>query len=152
MSQTSSFVKKLASNDKPTRDSALESLKNFLGSKKDLSLLDLKKIWKGLYFSMWYCDRSKAQERLAENLGKLYSETVSVLLFPQFVLAFFDIISIEWPNIDQWRVDKYYLLIRRILRHNFKFLKQNNWDEELVENWVNVLHQSVLSGEKNVSM
>ena len=37
---------------------------------------------------MWYCDRSKAQERLAENLGKLYSETVSVLLFPQFVLAF----------------------------------------------------------------
>ncbi|KGR08799.1 ribosomal RNA-processing protein 1 [Candida albicans P57072] len=152
MSQTSSFVKKLASNDKPTRDSALESLKNFLGSKKDLSLLDLKKIWKGLYFSMWYCDRSKAQERLAENLGKLYSETVSVSLFPQFVLAFFDIISIEWPNIDQWRVDKYYLLIRRILRHNFKFLKQNNWDEELVENWVNVLHQSVLSGEKNVSM
>ena len=77
--------------------------------------MDLKKIWKGLYFSMWYCDRSKAQERLAENLGKLYSETVSVLLFPQFVLAFFDIISIEWPNIDQWRVDKYYLLIRRIL-------------------------------------
>ncbi|CAX43168.1 ribosomal RNA-processing protein, putative [Candida dubliniensis CD36] len=152
MSQTSSFVKKLASNDKPTRDSALESLQNFLGSKKDLSLLDLKKIWKGLYFSMWYCDRSKAQERLAENLGKLYSETVSVSLFPQFVLAFFDIISIEWPNIDQWRVDKYYLLIRRILRHNFKFLKQNNWDDKLVENWVNVLHQSVLSGEKNVSM
>ena len=149
---SSTFVKKLASSDKKTRDAALESLQNFLLSKKDLSLLDLKKIWKGLYFSMWYCDRSKAQERLSENLGSLYSDCISSELFNVFTLAFWEIIIIEWKNLDQWRLDKFYLLIRRILRHNFKFLKKQNWDEKLVNEWVEVLNKSALSGADNVSM
>lgn len=149
---SSTFVKKLASSDKKTRDAALESLQNFLLSKKDLSLLDLKKIWKGLYFSMWYCDRSKAQERLSENLGSLYSDCISSELFNVFTLAFWEIIIIEWKNLDQWRLDKFYLLIRRILRHNFKFLKKQNWDEKLVNEWVEVLNKRALSGADNVSM
>ncbi|RCK64752.1 Ribosomal RNA-processing protein 1 [Candida viswanathii] len=149
---SSTFVKKLASSDKKTRDAALESLQNFLKTKKSLSLLDLKKIWKGLYYSMWYCDRSKAQERLSENLGKLYSECINAELFNEFTLAFWEILVIEWKNLDQWRLDKFYLLIRRILRHNLKFLKSQEWDEELVNAWIGVLEKSVLSGDDSVSM
>lgn len=149
---SSTFVKKLASSDKKTRDAALESLQNFLLTKKDLSLLDLKKIWKGLYFSMWYCDRSKAQERLSENLGKLYSDCISSELFNVFNLAFWEILIIEWKNLDQWRLDKFYLLARRILRHDLIFLKKQNWEEKLVTEWIDVLQKTVLSGEDSVSM
>ncbi|KAK6459694.1 putative ribosome biogenesis protein [Scheffersomyces xylosifermentans] len=152
MSQTSSFVKKLASNDRPTRDAALEALQRYLSSKssKKLSLLDMEKLWKGLYFSMWFCDRPKTQERLAENLGKLYSEVILKDEFSRFVESFWSIIILEWPSIDQWRIDKFYLLIRRVLRHNFKFLRAQNWDEKLLEQWLDVMNRTVLSGDKSI--
>jgi len=152
MSQASSFVKKLASNDRPTRDAALEALQRYLSSKssKKLSLLDMEKLWKGLYFSMWFCDRPKAQERLAENLGKLYSEVILKEEFSRFVESFWSIIILEWPSIDQWRIDKFYLLIRRVLRHNFKFLMAQNWDEKLLEQWLDVMNRTVLSGDKSI--
>ncbi|KAI5961581.1 uncharacterized protein KGF55_003898 [Candida pseudojiufengensis] len=158
MSSTSNFVKKLASNDKATRDSALESLKRYLHSKtssksNSLTLLDMEKLWKGLYYSMWFCDRAKAQERLAENLGQLYSNSVkSNESFILFAKAFNLIIIKEWPSIDQWRIDKYYLLIRRILRHNFKYLKQQEWESNLVEQWVSMMEETILSGESNVPL
>ena len=152
MSQASNFVKKLASNDKPTRDAALESLKKFLISKSSktfsISLLDAEKLWKGLYYSMWFCDRPKAQERLAENLGKLYLENInSNEVFLRFVEAFNLSMIKEWSSIDQWRIDKYYLLIRRVLRHNFKYLKLHQWDETLVNDWVDVMRRTILSGD-----
>ncbi|KAI5968891.1 hypothetical protein KGF57_000006 [Candida theae] len=163
MSQASNFVKKLASNDKPTRDAALESLKKFLISKSassssssktktfTISLLDAEKLWKGLYYSMWFCDRPKAQERLAENLGRLYSENIkSDDVFLRFVEAFNLIMTKQWSDIDQWRIDKYYLLIRRVLRHNFKYLKSHDWDEPLVRDWVDVMSRTLLSGDAKV--
>ncbi|ODV79336.1 Nop52-domain-containing protein [Suhomyces tanzawaensis NRRL Y-17324] len=156
MSQTSAFVKKLASNEKPTREAALESLKRYLTSKssKKLSLLDMEKLWKGLYYSMWFCDRSKAQERLAEGLGQLYSGVVSVDQFALFLEAFCAVIIKEWPAIDQWRIDKYYLLIRRVLRHSFKFIKQNNWGvatkKKVLDQFVSVLNKTILSGDMSV--
>lgn len=36
--------------DRKTRDKALESLTLFLRARRDLSLLELLKIWKGLFF------------------------------------------------------------------------------------------------------
>ncbi|WLF80056.1 hypothetical protein PVL30_003826 [Lodderomyces elongisporus] len=156
MSSTSAFVKKLASNDKPTRDAALEALRKYLASKtlksgNSLSLLDMEKLWRGLYFSMWFCDRPKAQERLAESLGQLYSENIkSVESFLLFTKAFNLIMIKEWASIDQWRIDKYYLLIRRVLRHNFQYLKKNQWDLELVKKWTQVMMETILSGGDKV--
>lgn len=149
---TSSFVKKLASNDRPTRDAALEALRKFLSSKstKSMSLLDMEKLWKGLYFSMWFCDRPKAQERLAENLGSLYSQVILKDDFAKFVEAFWSIMIKEWPSIDQWRIDKYYLLIRRVVRHNFQFMQSTEWDSEILQKWLDVMNRTVLSGDKSV--
>ncbi|KAK6205578.1 putative ribosome biogenesis protein [Scheffersomyces amazonensis] len=155
---SSAFVRKLASNDKKTRDGALESLRRYLASKSTskhnkISLLDYEKLWKGLYFSMWYCDRAPAQERLSESLGKLYSENINDHSnFNLFVKAFFQIMILQWPSIDQWRIDKYYLLIRRVLRHNFKYLKSQNWDNKLIQGWLLVLNEGILSGDKSIPM
>lgn len=45
--------------DRKVRDKALESLTLFLRARDDLSLLDLLKLWKGLFFCMSRdCDKS----------------------------------------------------------------------------------------------
>ncbi|CAK9438979.1 uncharacterized protein LODBEIA_P32030 [Lodderomyces beijingensis] len=155
MSSTSAFVKKLASNDRKTRNAALEALRRYLSSKtikpESLSLLEMEKLWRGLYFSMWFCDKAKAQERLAESLGRIYSDCIkSPQAFLQFVRAFNLIMIKEWSSIDQWRIDKYYLLIRRILRHNFRYLKSSGWDSDLVSKWTAVLSETILSGSDKV--
>lgn len=102
---------------------------------------------------MWFCDRPRAQERLAESLGSLYSEVILVEQFANFLEAFWTIIIKEWPNIDQWRIDKYYLLIRRVLRHSFKFLRIHKWgsEKDLLNQFVSVLEKTVLSGDKSIS-
>ncbi|CAI5758148.1 unnamed protein product [Candida verbasci] len=156
-STTSKFVKKLASNDKKTRDSAIANLKLYLGSKNNsskLSLFEFEKLWKGLYYSVWFCDRVKTQTKLCENLASIYSTTLLdnqdafLKLFKSFNL----IIIKEWPSIDQWRIDKFYMLIRRILRHNFKHLKAKEWDNKLIEQWLSVLNETLLSGDSKVPL
>lgn len=154
MSQTSEFVKQLASNQRPVREKALASLKKYLVSKSSskLSLLDMEKLWKGLYYSMWFCDRPKTQERLAEDLGSLFSQDITSLQFIKFTKSFWIIMIKEWPSIDQWRIDKYYLLIRRVLRHNFQYLLNNSWNNQLIDDFISCLDETVLSGDKSIPM
>lgn len=154
MSQTSGFVKKLAANDRKIRDAAFESLRKYLSSRSSskLTLLEMEKLWKGLYYSMWLCDRPRPQERLAESLAQLYSEVIPVAAFSDFTEAFWVIMIREWPNVDQWRVDKFYLLIRRILRHNFKRLKTEKWSSKAVDSFLSVYEKFPLSGDKSVSV
>lgn len=152
MSQTSKFVKKLASNDRATREATFKALSKYLSSRNaaKLDTLEMEKLWKGLYFSMWFCDRPGPQQRLAENLGLLYSGHIPVSAFPRFVEAFWVIMIREWPTIDQWRIDKYYLLIRRVVRHCFRQLKQQNWDSKLVQDYLEALEKHPLSGNQSV--
>lgn len=154
MSTTTSFVRKLASNDKLVREKSLEALKKFLKSRSSaqLSLLEMEKLWRGLYFLMWYCDKSGPQEALAEDLGSLYSETIALDRLSTFHEAFWAIMVKEWPGIDQWRMDKYYMLIRRILRHNLKRLQALNWDEDLVDSYLAVLEKYPLNGQQSMVM
>lgn len=154
MSQTSTFVKKLAANDRKTRDAAFESLSKYLSSRSSnkLTLLEMEKLWKGLYYSMWLCDRPRPQERLAESLAQLYSDVIPKASVGDFTEAFWVIMIREWPNIDQWRVDKFYLLIRRVLRHNFKRMKKEKWSPKSVETFLSVYEKLPLSGDKSISV
>lgn len=147
MSSTA-FVKRLASNDDKVRDQALESLKKFLGAKNltKLLLLEHDKLWRGLFFAMWYCDKPIPQQRLAEDLGQLFSEVVFKTSVMPFYHAFWDIMIKEWPLIDKWRVDKYLMLIRRVVRHMFKFLSKQSWNESLVKDYLKTVQDTVLLG------
>lgn len=150
--QTSTFVKKLASNDRKTREAAFEALGNYLKSRSSskLSLLEMEKLWKGLYFAMWFCDKAGPQEKLAQELANLFSDVIPAASYSTFHEAFWVILIKEWPSIDQWRIDKYYLTIRRILRQNFIRLQKNGWEEEEINEFLQVLEKHVLSGDKSV--
>ncbi|CAN3358960.1 ribosomal RNA-processing protein 1 [Diutina catenulata] len=150
---SSKFVKQLASNDTKSREKALSSLRKFLGAKQQskLPLLELEKLWRGLYFSMWYCDKPGPQQQLAEDLGKLYSESVHADAVIRFYEAFWVIMMKEWASIDKWRIDKYLMLIRRVVRHVFIFLNKQKWDDKFVQEFIAVNKRTVLSGAPQVA-
>ncbi|KAG7813603.1 hypothetical protein KL921_001149 [Ogataea angusta] len=151
--QTKTFVKKLASTDRKTRDHALETLKKFLGARADvrpLTLPEFEKLWKGLYYTMWFSDRPRPQQRLADDLARLFSECVSKEQFCVFVQAFWAVVCKEWPTLDQWRVDKFYLLMRYVVRECFVRLQKEEWDLELLERYIQSLEADVLSGRPAV--
>lgn len=49
----------------------------------------------------------------------------------------------EWNGIDRHRMDKFYLLCRRILAASFKYLKQIGYDQDILEQF-----NSIMSGTK----
>ncbi|ODV94425.1 hypothetical protein PACTADRAFT_51261, partial [Pachysolen tannophilus NRRL Y-2460] len=148
--QTSSFVKKLAANDRRTREAAIESLKNYLKNSKKLSDLDYQKLWKGLFYSMWFSDRPRPQQRLANNLGLLYYETIPLSKFISFLKAFYFVISKEWSGIDQWRIDKFYMLIRKVVYYSLKRLQKEQFDTNLMEEYIKALSEIPLNGSHKI--
>ena len=49
----------------------------------------------------------------------------------------------EWVGIDQWRMDKFMMLTRRVLRQAFNFLSKDNWEK--VNNMTEIFSSSVIS-------
>jgi ribosomal RNA-processing protein 1 len=88
--------------ERKEREKAVDSLRTFLGQDRDFTQLDFLKLWKGLYYCMWMCDRMRVQQRLADDLGDLVS-----VLRPKntilFIQAFWTTLSNQWPILDQHR-------------------------------------------------
>ncbi|GAO49338.1 Nop52-domain-containing protein [Saitoella complicata NRRL Y-17804] len=139
----SSFVKKLAANDRPTRDAAVASLSQFLSAKKDISKKDLLKLWKGLFYCFWMSDRPRTQQRLAEDLASLVAKVrrENAMLFLE---VFWETMCREWPGLDVLRMDKFYMLVRRFVAAAFKLLQSEKWNEGLVEEYIRILSEGSL--------
>jgi ribosomal RNA-processing protein 1 len=132
------FVKKLAANDRPTRDQALKALSQFLKTNKHLDALQLNKLWKGLFYSMWFSDRPRTQQNLANDLADLV-QVVSKQNVIVFITSFWTIMAREWDGIDQHRIDKFYLLIRRYHAATLRRLRDEHWDEKLLFGYKEVM-------------
>lgn len=158
--ETSTLVKQLASNSRITRENALNSLKKYLITRnlKTNKQSQFDKLWKGLYFAMWFSDKPRPQQILANELGELHllylndsDDQLSYKSFLKFSKSFWRVMCFEWYNIDHHRLDKFLLLVRRVLFNQLKFLKKNNWNELLVDLYIeNVLKQLPLSGDKKI--
>ncbi|KAL4816434.1 nucleolar protein,Nop52-domain-containing protein [Aspergillus spinulosporus] len=121
------FVRELASSDKKTRDKATDSLALFLQSKTDISLLELLKLWKGLFFCFYHSDRPLTQQALARNLSYTLVPSLPRTTVHRFLRAFWITIGREFHSIDRLRLDKYLLLIRLYVGVAFQiFLKTPN--------------------------
>ncbi|KAI1322043.1 nucleolar protein,Nop52-domain-containing protein [Xylariaceae sp. FL0255] len=111
------FIRNLASSDRKLRTSALESLRTFLSAAATshrLTPLDNLKLWKGLYYSLWMCDRPIPQQNLAAELAGLLDVLPDDAVGP-WLCAFWEILGREWTNIDVYRLEKFLLLVRRVL-------------------------------------
>ena len=169
--ETSTFVKQLSSVNRPVREKALEALRSFLLSDKikHSKQLQFDKLWKGLYYAMWFSDKPRPQQRLANKLGELFilyfdandneigkdgndvELTVNDKAFIKFSKAFWKILCIEWFNIDRYRLDKFLLLIRRVFFNQIKYLQLRQWNKPLVRKYIEkVLKSLPLSGDRKV--
>ncbi|KAL4894027.1 nucleolar protein,Nop52-domain-containing protein [Aspergillus ambiguus] len=110
--QKTPFVRELASSDKRIRDKATESLTMFLRSRTDLSLLELLKLWKGLFFCFYHSDRPLTQQALARNLSYSLVPTLPRASVHRFLRAFWITIGRDFHSLDRLRLDKYLFLIR----------------------------------------
>ena len=138
IAQEVKIVKSLACNDLTKRNKQMKKLRRWLQLRAKSSFPftqeDFMRIWKGLYYNMWYSDKPLVQEELAEQLGKLLECFEGNLQYSvDFFGAFLKTMCIEWFGIDQWRIDKFLMLVRRMLRYMFNLLKKSEWSVEAID-------------------
>ncbi|KAH7310540.1 nucleolar protein NOP52 variant [Stachybotrys elegans] len=108
------FIRNLASSDRKLRTASIDSLKTFIGSRKEMSETDALKLWKGLYYALWMTDRPLPQQALARELANLVHELPAATAVP-WMRGFWGIMSLQWTDIDVLRMEKFLLLVRRSL-------------------------------------
>ncbi|KAH9845501.1 ribosomal RNA-processing protein 1 homolog-like protein [Teratosphaeria destructans] len=138
------FIKHLASSSRKTRDRALLSLRTYLARNTPFTPLDLLKLWKGLYYSMWMSDKPLNQQRLVRDLADL----VDVLRTEENVLgfleAFWKTMAREWGGIDALRMDKYLYLVRCYVGKGFERCGREGWEGPFTERYLEVVEGTPL--------
>ncbi|XP_027699448.1 ribosomal RNA processing protein 1 homolog B isoform X2 [Vombatus ursinus] len=148
------FAQRLASNEKLVRDRAAKKLRQYISVKTQrvtggFSQEELLKIWKGLFYCMWMQDESLLQEELADTISQLIHVINNLEAQHLFIQTFWKTMNREWKGIDQHRLNKYYMLIRLVLRQSFEVLKRNGWDESRIKLFLDVLMKEILHPESN---
>lgn len=59
----------------------------------------------------------------------------------RFVQVFWETLCREWFDIDKHRIDKYLLLIRRIVFFTFQAMQQSGWDEQVTNEFMGIYQQ-----------
>ncbi|KAL7296343.1 hypothetical protein TKK_0010357 [Trichogramma kaykai] len=130
------FVRSLANSDKKVRDKVIKNLKKWLTLRSQSSCVfseeDFLRLWKGLFYCMWMSDKMLIQEELAETISKLvfcFESFDTALLYTKCA---FKTLAKEWFGIDNYRIDKFQMLVRRIVRQTFVLCKNYSWDKPCV--------------------
>ncbi|XP_074760578.1 ribosomal RNA processing protein 1 homolog B isoform X1 [Athene noctua] len=148
------FAQRLAANEKRIRDRAVKKLRGYISIRTQrpaggFSQEELLKIWKGLFYCMWMQDKPLLQEELAGNISQLIHVIQNTEARHLFIQTFWQTMNREWNGIDNLRLDKYYMLMRMILRQSFEVLKRNEWDESLIELFLQLLMKEILDPDSN---
>jgi len=149
------FARKLASNEKKIRDKSLKKLKRWLAARSAVPDAftedELLKLWKGLFYCMWMSDKPLIQEDLAETIASLIhsvQDRATGLLFYSISIR---TLARDWAGIDTWRVDKFLMFMRRIIRHSLEYLAQGGWKDEEVKSYSKILSDNIINANKSVT-
>ncbi|KAH6856979.1 nucleolar protein,Nop52-domain-containing protein [Chaetomium sp. MPI-CAGE-AT-0009] len=157
------FIKNLASSDRKIRTSALASLHAFLSARQvssALTPLDVLKLWKGLFYALWMCDRAVPQQNLCSELADLVYILPREAVVP-WLRGFWATMAREWTGIDVLRMEKFLLLVRRVVGAGFKWMRKgsgsegskkvkggSDWDASKVDDLVGLLGEWPLALEE----
>ena len=137
------FARQLASGDKDVRDATFAALAKWLGSRTDVPLIDMKKIWKGLFYAVWHADGWDVQEELCEQIaGLMHALRHKVAL--TYLGVFYITARREWVGIDRHRMDKYLLLVRRCTSHALRYCANRDWRSDVVQDIAAVFEKAAL--------
>ncbi|KAK0387018.1 hypothetical protein NLU13_5332 [Sarocladium strictum] len=127
------FIKNLASSDRVLRTASLESLQTFLSSRRTLPQTDALKLWKGLFYALWMTDRPLPQQRLTSDLASLLHTAIRPACAPNWLAAFWAVMGLQWSEIDNLRMQKYLLLVRRVFNAQIAWCKERGYEGEEVD-------------------
>lgn len=149
MDQSSEVAQRLASNEKTIRDRALRKLRKYLLVRsthpdKRFSNDELDKLWKGLQYTMWAQDKPLLQEELSRKLCGLLKCFEDGEAAMNFAAAFFRTQSREWDRLDQWRMDKYMMLVRDFLNATLEAIKTRSWSADLLQRLADIVQTEVM--------
>ncbi|XP_061856628.1 ribosomal RNA processing protein 1 homolog B isoform X2 [Colius striatus] len=148
------FAQRLAANEKRIRDRALKKLRGYINLRTQrpdggFSQEELLKIWKGLFYCVWMQDKPLLQEELVGNISQLIHVIQNTEARNLFIQTFWQTMNREWNGIDHLRLDKYYMLMRVMLKQSFEVLKRSEWDESLIELFLQLLMKEVMDPDSN---
>lgn len=154
VAQELKIARVLAGNEKSARDRALKSLRKWFKQRSETLPFtddDLFRIWKGLFYSMWMSDKPLIQEECAENISNLV-HCFDVEGSLQFFKCGMITLCREWFGIDQIRLEKFLMFVRRFLRQGLFVLKNDGFNTETINKFTNILLTTVLEDKKEVPM
>lgn len=61
-------------------------------------------------------------------MGMLHSQEHKMEWFEQFLYIF----NNHWDKVDNYRIDKYLMFLRFMIRESFQFLKDSNYAKDLM--------------------
>ena len=159
------FARLLVNPDKSIRDKTLASVKRFIVRQEDddssetMGFLDMLKLWKALYYSLWLADSGIQADELAESISdlflKLTKKPASLVMYFRCLLK---TVLREWSLLDQHRINKFYFLLRRSIN---KFLsvcvdllsekssKKLSQKKQIVSQLLSALQEEVLNQVPN---
>lgn len=105
---------------------------------------DCMRLWKGLFYSMWMSDKPLPQENLANKISALLHAFDRIEVSLQFFAAFLNTMALEWNGIDQWRIDKFMMLVRKVTREMIRRILQNSCNEDDIDQLNTTLKKTVL--------
>ncbi|CAH2101915.1 unnamed protein product [Euphydryas editha] len=136
VAQEFQFARKLSGNDKKTRDRVLKTFKKWILklSEKGIEFTEdsFVRIWRGLFYAVWMSDKPLIQEELCDNIAgilDLFSPN-QIESAMRMSKAGFKVLAKEWYGIDQHRLDKFLMLVRRYLRGSIRCLLRCDWSLE----------------------
>lgn len=94
-------------------------------------------------------DKPLPQESLANKMASLLNCFDRIDDSLQFYAMFLKTMSVEWNGIDQWRIDKFMMLVRKMTREMLRIIETNSWSESAIEKLAIKLNETVL-GSDNV--
>ena len=140
------LARALASPDKATRDKTMKTLVKYLASLEDLTDLEMLKLWKALYYCMWLSDKAPIQLELATLLSTgLFRSFRSPTLAYKYIRMFYRTLLREWHMLDQHRINKFYTLIRLMLREMLLHMCLKRWNESTVTLLLTILQEEVFA-------
>lgn len=125
----------------------MDTLRLYLQRTTPFNDLELLKLWKGFYYCMWMTANPLPQQRLAQDLSALVTQTLAQPNVLPFLDAFWQTMSREWANIDSLRMDKYLRLCRLMLSSSFAHLKATGYDEASMTAHNQLLERTPLNPE-----
>lgn len=143
------LAQRLAGNEQVTRDRAVRKLRKYIIARTQraegsFTHDELLKVWKGLFYCMWMQDKPLLQEELGRTISQLVHAFQTTEAQQLFLQTFWQTMNREWTGIDRLRLDKFYMLMRMVLRESLKALKMRAWEERQTERLLELLTTEIL--------